>query len=141
MSLTSNTHHIHHDMKQILLLISICFAVTFTAACQSKKCYNNHQLSIDLQGDFKKDFVEILLDGQSVFRGNLYTAANGLAERKVIHYPEGTHNIKVLVNNKPLKVEQFSLNRNEYIGVSYYRNTQQVTVSFSDIEFHYALYP
>jgi hypothetical protein len=92
-----------------------------------------------LQYSFQNDKVRYEIDGQEVFNEDSIStqAVLGVAAINPFKYAEGSHKIKVIVNDVDVHEESFTLKKDTYIGVRYNRTSREITLKFSDESYMY----
>jgi hypothetical protein len=98
-------------------------------------------LGVDVQSSFEQDVVQVIIDGETVINKQLqtnYVLGVCMHDGQVITTRnEGSHEIKVIVNNIITRSETFSMSNDRYIGINYNRQTNEITFIYSDQRFMY----
>lgn len=102
---------------------------------------NQFSLGIDVQASFNQDDVKILVDGQerinmTLQTSNLLGVCSGVGQIKFA-VEGGVHKIEVIVNNSVVKAENFSMDKNLYIGVNYNPLVKEISLIYSNTPFGY----
>ena len=120
-------------------LIFYFVSISLLSSCRDE-AVNTIPVGIDVQSFFNQDIVQITIDNKEVLNKQLQTG-NILAVcsdgRINVNLIEGSHIIKILINNLTTKTETFSLNKALYIGVNYYEQTKEISLIYSDHPFGY----
>lgn len=102
---------------------------------------NTFTLGVDVQSSFDQDRVQVFIDGQEVINKRLqtnYSLGVCFVDGQITTTKnEGNHKIKIIVNNAATKTETFSLNNNLYIGINYNRQTNEISIIYSNQRFIY----
>lgn len=121
----------------IVLSITGCDIFYTENVCESRNC---EQFEIHLNNNFDDDYVRVEIDGKPVFNKRITTDdVWSLAEIIELERPEGSHQIKVVVNENEEGERSFELDDMLYIHVRYYREPlprsnipQGVKIDFND---------
>ena len=122
-----------------ILYILLFLSLNLVSAC--KKDSGEQTLGIDIQSSFNQNKVQVFIDGQELLNRRLQTnwvlgvcAVDGqISTTKT----EGRHEIKVIVNDRVTKTENFSLHNALYIGVIYNPQTNEISFVYSGKQFIY----
>lgn len=122
-------------------LIFLLLAIAILPSCKKEEALNTFTLGIDVQSSFDGDVVQVVIDGQEVINkqlqtnyvlgvcyedGQITTTAN-----------EGSHEIKVVVNNAVTEIETFTMSNDLYIGIGFNPQTNDITFVYANERFLY----
>ncbi len=115
-----NKPSLFHLIYWLIIALSITGCDIFYSenVCESSPC---ESFQIHLNNNFDDDYVRVEIDGKPVFNKRITTDyVWSLAEIIELERPEGTHQIKVVVNENEEAERSFVLDDKLYIYVRYY---------------------
>lgn len=117
----------------ILISIIISFAI-FSCQKETNTPTPTHILGLDIQAQFMNDSVKVLFDGKQILN-NKYTTNDVLSYAGGIRtmQAEGTHTLKVILNNGISTQQSFNLNKDLYCCINYYSNNDSLFFYLSTI--------
>ena len=129
-----------HEHKNIMkkTILSIPLVLLLLAACRKSNNPTVFDLGVDIQSTFDNDKVQVFIDNQPLLNTQVTTNHTlSLATSISTANTEGTHTIKVIVNNGVVKTERFTQKGDLYIGVSYNKQGNSVSLVYLDHPFAY----
>lgn len=134
-------------IQTIALIVGFAVVAVFSFHCKKDEPLeslhlipNTPLLSIDLQGGFDNDSVQVTLDGKELFSKNVTTnPLLSLAYSRRTSVSDGRHKIKVLIINAGDTNEtEFMMQDTLTISVNYNKNTHEITFGFfNELLFYY----
>lgn len=123
-------------MKKTIL--SIPLVLLLLVACRKNSNPTVFDLGVDIQSSFDNDKVQVFIDNQPLLNTQVTTNHTlSLATSISTANTEGNHVIKVIVNNGVVKTESFTQKADLYIGVSYNKQENTVSLVYADHPFAY----
>jgi hypothetical protein len=123
-------------MKKTIL--SIPLVLLLLVACRKTSNPTVFDLGVDMQSTFDNDKVQVIIDNQPLLNTQVTTNHTlSLATSISTANTEGTHTIKVIVNNGVVKTERFTQKADLYIGVSYNKQENTISLVYADHPFAY----
>ena len=123
-------------MKKTLL--SIPLVLLLLTACRKTNNPTVFDLGVDIQSSFENDKVQVFIDNQPLLNTEVTTNHTlSLATSISTANTEGSHTIKVIVNNGIVKTESFKQKADLYIGVNFSKENKTVSLIYSDHPFGY----
>jgi uncharacterized protein YcfL len=133
---TAFSHELTNIMKKTIL--SIPLVLLLLAGCRKTDNPTVFDLGVDMQTTFEKDRVQVLIDNQPLLNTELSTnRILGLAKSVSTAATEGTHTIKIIVNDSTVKTESFTQSGDLYIGINYDKTGKTVKITYSTYRFGY----
>lgn len=114
------------------------FAVIILISC--KKEVKNYTLGIDVQSQFENDSVEVFLDNEVLIKKRLSTNnLVGVCTDGIIRTTKttGNHALKIIINNTSTLNQNFTINKDVYIGINFDPSTHAISVVYADDPFLY----
>ena len=124
-------------MKKLTIAL-LLLAITILPSC--KKDTKNYTLGIDVQSIFYNDSVQVMLDNVQLINKRLTTeAVLGVCNdgRIITTQTEGSHQIKVVLNDSIIETDTFSLTHDLYIGIHRDPRTNVLSFIYSSQKFMY----
>jgi len=123
-------------MKKTIL--SIPLVLLLLVACRKTSNPTVYDLGVDVQSNFDKDHVQVLIDNQPLLNTQVTTIHTlGLATSISTAGTEGKHSIKVIVNDNTVQTDSFTQSGDLYVGISYDKLTKTVSIRYSPYRFVY----
>ena len=123
-------------MKKTIL--SIPLVLLLLVACRKTSNPTVFDLGVDIQSSFENDKVQVFIDNQPLLNTEVTTNHTlSLATSISTANTEGSHTIKVIVNNGTAKTESFTQKADLYIGVKYNKQNKLVSFVYSAHPFVY----
>ena len=123
-------------MKKTIL--SIPLVLLLLVACRKTSNPTVFDLGVDIQSSFENDKVQVFIDNQPLLNTEVTTNHTlSLATSISTANTEGSHTIKVIVNNGTAKTESFTQKADLYIGVKYNKQNKFVSFVYSAHPFVY----
>jgi hypothetical protein len=123
-------------MKKAILFTSLVLLL-FTA-CRKANNPTVYDLGVDVQTNFDKDHVQVLIDNQPLLNTQVTTNdLLGFATIISTANTEGKHTIKVVINGNTIQSESFTQSGELYIGINRNKMTGAITFRFSPHRFVY----
>jgi ABC-type uncharacterized transport system auxiliary subunit len=123
-------------MKKVILFTSL--ALLLLTACRKTNNPTVFSLGVDMQDSFKQDNVQVLIDNQPLLDSKVTTNnALSLGGSIATANTEGSHTIKVIVNDSIVTTETFTQKSDLYIGVKFNRAAKTVSLVYSAAPFTY----
>jgi len=123
-------------MKKTILFTSL--ALLLFTACRKANNPTVFSLGVDMQDSFNQDNVEVLIDNQPLLNSKVTTNnALSLGGSIATANTEGSHTIKVIVNDSIVATETFTQKSDLYIGVKFNRAANTVSLIYSANRFTY----
>jgi hypothetical protein len=129
-----------HERKNIMkkTILSIPLVLLLLAGCRKVNNPTVFDLGVDIQSSFENDKVQVFIDNQPLLNTEVTTNQTlSLATSISTANTEGSHTIKVIVNNVVVKTESFTQKADLYIGVNFNKVNSTVGFVFSAHPFGY----
>jgi hypothetical protein len=125
-----------NNMNKAILFTSL--VLLLFAACRKANNPTIYDLGVDVQTNFDKDNVRVLIDNQPLLNTQVTTNdLLGFATSISTANTEGKHTIKVVVNGNIIQSESFTQSGELYIGINHNKTTGAITFRFSPYRFVY----
>lgn len=123
-------------MKKALLIIPL--ALLLLVSCRKTNNPTVFALRLDMQENFSGDNVRVYIDNQPLLNKKVTSdTVLGFGGSVSTANTEGSHTIKVIVNDNIVTSENFTQNSDLYIGVGYNKTAKRVSISYSTDVFGY----
>jgi hypothetical protein len=128
-------------MKKFFYLPVLVLVAMVSLLSSCKKHPAMHVVKIDVQGLFQNDRVRLFIDGKQLLDKVVATESQVIGVcPDAVQIPdtikEGKHIIKAIVNDVSYS-EEFSLTKDLYIGVGYFRPEKRIFFEYADEPFQY----
>lgn len=121
-------------MKKAFLIIPL--AALLLLSCRKASNPTVFSLGVDMQENFQQDNVRVYIDNQPLLNKELTSNHNlGLAGSVSTVNTEGTHTIKVVVNDSTVITANFTQHNDLYIGIN--KDSKGVSFVYSTHKFAY----
>lgn len=124
-------------MKKLFIAL-LLLSITMLPSC--KKDTKSYTVGIDVQSIFYNDSLQVMLDNVQLINKRLTTeAVLGVCTdgRIISTQAEGSHQIKVVLNDSLIQTDTFSLTHDLYIGIHRDPTTNVLSFLYSNQKFMY----
>jgi hypothetical protein len=123
-------------MKKTILFTTL--ALLLLTACRKTNNPTVFSLGVDMQESFNQDNVQVLIDNQPLLNSKVTTNdVLSLGGSVATVNTEGSHAIKVIVNDDIVTTETFTQKSDLYIGIKFNRAAKTVSLVYSAKPFTY----
>jgi hypothetical protein len=119
-------------MKKIVtpVLLVTCLVTACRKNVEPKPEYN---LGVSMHANFEEDTIKVYIDNQLLFIGAVSTDPEwSMAKSISTTANQGSHSIKVIVNNNTVATDQFNQNGNLDVGISYDKAAQKISFAYTN---------
>jgi hypothetical protein len=122
----------------IKTILIIPLALMLLVSCRKTNNPTVFSLRVDMQENFTGDNVRVLIDNQPLLNKKVTSdTVLGFGGSVSTANTEGSHTIKVIVNDNIVTSENFTQKSDLYIGVGYNKTAKTVSVVYSTDGFGY----
>ncbi len=123
-------------MRSIKYVVWVVVVILTLQSCEQR---SNSMVYLHLQGGFSGDDISIEMDGTEVYHNDSVVTNNllSLADIDSTEQSNGTHEIKVNVNNGFIQTSNFNLANTLYVGINLNPSDSSISIDYSNEPYLY----